>query len=146
MAYFENKETENIPIILLGNKCDLIDIDTDALSKQAQSIANDHFKCTYVETSAKNDINVSKAFQAVVELILKKIDEQNALNAANVSRRSSTVSFMRRISISLPAKTDRRYSDTVVTEIKNQNCSQNKSNTNANNHKKDSHKKHCIIS
>ncbi len=134
----------------MGNKCDLIDIDTDPLSKHAQSLANDHFKCTYVETSAKNDINVSKAFQTVVELILKKIDEQNALNAAaaNISRRSSTVSFMRRISISLPSKTDvsRRYSDTVVNEIKNQNSQQNNKNTNDNNHKKDAHKKHCIIS
>ncbi len=134
---------------MLGNKCDLIDKEVDPLSKQAHSIANDHFKCTYVETSAKNDINVSKAFQTVVELILKKIDEQNALNAAaNVSRRSSTVSFMRRISISLPAKTDasRRYSDTIVNEIKNQNSQQNKKNTNNNNHKKETHKKHCVIS
>jgi len=67
------KDTDNVPIIIVGNKCDLEDdrvVDKDqgkALEKQ--------FNCEYIETSAKNKINVNECFAKIVRKIESKSSE-----------------------------------------------------------------------
>ncbi|CAF0841723.1 unnamed protein product [Brachionus calyciflorus] len=89
------KNTENIPIVLVGNKLDL----KNDTSKVASSL-DDKMKSQYIETSAKDNINVTQIFKLVIDLIIKEIEEtREAINAANnVGRRNSSISFVRRIS------------------------------------------------
>ncbi|XP_053209005.1 GTP-binding protein Di-Ras2-like [Panonychus citri] len=61
-------ENENIPTIVVGNKCDeesLREIPTD----EAQSLIKTFFKsCGFIETSAKTNHNVKEAFQELLSL------------------------------------------------------------------------------
>jgi GTPase KRas protein len=68
----ESSAGNDVPIVLVGNKCDLMSerqVKTEMGNELAKSIS-----CQYIETSAKNDINVAKPFTQVVKLIrsLKK--------------------------------------------------------------------------
>ncbi|MBN3320890.1 RAB10 protein, partial [Atractosteus spatula] len=62
---------ENVDRIILGNKCDLED--KRAVSKEkGQQLAWEH-GVKFLETSAKENINIEKAFSILVEDILKKV-------------------------------------------------------------------------
>ncbi|VDD81535.1 unnamed protein product [Mesocestoides corti] len=52
------KDTENIPIVLVGNKCDLED-ERAVGKEEGQKLAR-QWNCTFMETSAKSKINVSE--------------------------------------------------------------------------------------
>ena len=146
-----------MPLILVGNKLDLIS-ENCSVSHNAKEIANESFKCVYIESSAKENINISRIFETAVELILKEIDElkqlKDSLNGSNnVSRRNSSMSFVRRISENASNKRDasRRYSEPAVVEnnVKNMvksklNCSKESEKSSTPNSKRK--QKNCIIS
>ena len=54
------RNDESVPFILVGNKCDLSD-SREVSQSQAQNLA-ENWKVSYVETSAKTNENVDKAF------------------------------------------------------------------------------------
>jgi small GTP-binding protein len=62
-----------IPIVLVGNKCDLSD-DRDVTTKEARKFADAH-GLAYVETSAKSGDNISEAVTGCARQIEKEIDE-----------------------------------------------------------------------
>ena len=68
------KNPETYPFILLGNKCDKIDERKSEISKIKQYCENKNMP--YYETSAKNAINVEKAFEEVGRLALKRFDKE----------------------------------------------------------------------
>lgn len=120
---------------------------------------DDKIRLQYIQSSAKENKNVSQIFKLVIELILKEIEEtREALNAAaNISRRNSTISFVRRISthnlMGLRADhSSRRYSEPVCVENPKEEKMEKKSDKSS----KDSSKgfttptkrkqKNCIIS
>ncbi|RNA40963.1 ras-related Rap-1b-like [Brachionus plicatilis] len=114
---FTIKNTENIPIVIVGNKSDL----KTEKTKNFLSL-DEKIKFQYVQSSAKENINVPQIFKLVVDLIIKEIEEtREALNAANISRRNSTISFVRRISTHnlMGLRADhsaRRFSEPVCVE------------------------------
>lgn len=65
-----------IPVLLVGNKKDLrgktdtcVPRETaEEYAKRLQNLLNTNFEIPYIETSAKNDENVSHAFQSLVNL------------------------------------------------------------------------------
>lgn len=59
----KQKGRENCIIVLVGNKCDLPDRNVDY--EYAKQYANDN-NILFIETSAKNDINVDNIFQIIV--------------------------------------------------------------------------------
>ena len=64
------ESNNNIPIVLFGNKCDLIEkrvIEDDEAENFAKS---NHME--YFETSAKEDINVEEGFKKIIELAYEK--------------------------------------------------------------------------
>ena len=66
--------TENINLILIGNKCDLKDkrvVSEEEGLKEAQN-----YKISYFETSAKDGINVEKSLDDLIEKIIAKKDEK----------------------------------------------------------------------
>lgn len=70
---------------LCGNKCDLDD-DRQVQSQDAQDYAN-RLGCFYLETSAKNDVNVHKAF----EEIAKKVPLQESCYSDPVEGTGSSI-------------------------------------------------------
>mmetsp|Transcript_16081 Transcript_16081/g.22328 ORF Transcript_16081/g.22328 Transcript_16081/m.22328 type:complete len:224 (+) Transcript_16081:88-759(+) len=72
----EKHATENVNKILIGNKCDMVDkkvIDAD----RGQALANE-YGIKFVETSAKNSINVEEAFVTLAQAIKERlIDTRN---------------------------------------------------------------------
>lgn len=181
------KGSENVPILLIGNKCDAINYfepavvqlsnndtvssqqqtgggeattttgDTSSLSSstailnetisvKAAKLANTVFKSKYLETSAKMNINVTKMFDIVVNLILKELDEirqqqESANLGQSVNRRNSSISFVRRISVGTVNKMSeqsRRYSEPVVNENQSSNGANKKSKKTTSSSGKDS--------
>lgn len=62
------KGDDNIPIVLVGNKCDLEDRE---VSYEDGSTLSQELNCSFIETSAKSGFNVTAAF----ELLVKQIKE-----------------------------------------------------------------------
>ncbi|XP_064607379.1 ras-related protein Rap1 [Liolophura sinensis] len=67
------KDTDDVPMILVGNKCDLED--ERVVGKDQGMNLSRMWTCTFLETSAKAKINVSDIFCDLVRLINKKNPE-----------------------------------------------------------------------
>ena len=73
-----------IPIILVGNKCDLEEY-RQVQSSDAQRLAEE-WKVKYFETSAKNKTNINRIFEELVYLI-EANNQNNIQNTANQNER-----------------------------------------------------------
>jgi len=62
------KDTEDVPMVLVGNKCDLED-ERVVGKDQGQNLAKQFANCTFLETSAKMKINVNEIFHDLVRQI-----------------------------------------------------------------------------
>ena len=71
-----------IPIILVGNKCDLEEY-RQVQSSDAQRLAEE-WRVKYFETSAKNKININRIFEELVYLI----EANNQTNIQNTSNQN----------------------------------------------------------
>lgn len=70
------KDTNEVPMILVGNKCDLED--ERAVGKdQGMKVARD-FNCAFLESSAKSKVNVNEIFYNLVQQINRKSPEKKA--------------------------------------------------------------------
>lgn len=68
------KDTPEVPMILVGNKCDLED--ERVVSKdQGQQLAK-QFNCAFMEASAKMKINISEIFSNLVRQINSKTPDR----------------------------------------------------------------------
>ncbi|EGW31401.1 GTP-binding protein of the ras family [Spathaspora passalidarum NRRL Y-27907] len=56
---------EDLPMILVGNKCDL-NLQRQVDTKEGQQLAH-KFKCKFVETSVKDNVNVNIAFEGLID-------------------------------------------------------------------------------
>jgi len=66
------KDTDDVPMILIGNKCDL-ESDRVVGRDQGQQLARSWGNCSFMETSAKARINVTEAFTDLVSQINNKL-------------------------------------------------------------------------
>ncbi|KAK3585832.1 hypothetical protein CHS0354_038357 [Potamilus streckersoni] len=83
------KDTDEVPMILVGNKCDLEDervVGKDQGAKLAQS-----WDCGFVETSAKAKINVNEIFFSLVRAINKKNPDTRGGKKSGKSKSSCTL-------------------------------------------------------
>jgi len=67
------KDTDDVPMILVGNKCDLED--ERVVGKDQGTHLAQEFNCAFLETSAKAKVNVQTIFQDLVRQINKKNPE-----------------------------------------------------------------------
>jgi Ras-related protein Rab-7A len=57
-------------IVLIGNKCDKCK-ERKVKDSQIKQYCESHNNIPYFETRAKNDVNVEKAFEEIVRLIIR---------------------------------------------------------------------------
>jgi len=62
------KDTDNVPMMLVGNKCDLAD-QRVITTEQGEALAT-KFNAKFIEASAKTKINVDEIFHTLVRLII----------------------------------------------------------------------------
>jgi small GTP-binding protein len=67
---FRDKDCEDVPMVLVGNKCDL-EPNRAVTTAQGAELARS-FGCEYVETSAKERINVEHVFFTLVREINRR--------------------------------------------------------------------------
>ncbi|MCH0629797.1 GTP-binding protein [Kocuria palustris] len=83
-AFYEQilrvKDLDSVPVLVVGNKCDL-EIERQVLFEEGQALAN-QFGCKFLETLAKQRINVEEAFYDLVRSIRDKDNHATALAAA----------------------------------------------------------------
>ncbi|KAI1726869.1 ras family domain-containing protein [Ditylenchus destructor] len=73
--------SEDVVKMLLGNKCDMAD--RRVISKErGERIAIDH-GIRFLETSAKANINIDKAFYDLAEAILDRMPDQNVIDTGS---------------------------------------------------------------
>uniref|UniRef100_A0A2P2HVY9 small monomeric GTPase n=1 Tax=Hirondellea gigas TaxID=1518452 RepID=A0A2P2HVY9_9CRUS len=68
------KDTDDVPMILVGNKCDLED-ERVVGKDQGLNLAK-HFQCAFLESSAKAKINVNEIFYDLVRQINRKTPDK----------------------------------------------------------------------
>ncbi|XP_067946080.1 ras-like protein 2 [Watersipora subatra] len=83
------KDRDNIPMVLIGNKCDL--------SRDLRSVSGEHgkalareLKLHYVETSAKLNLNVEQAFHDTARYIRKFQEEERQLHIVKPKKRKKS--------------------------------------------------------
>ncbi|KAI8870169.1 ras-domain-containing protein [Ramicandelaber brevisporus] len=69
------KDVDLVPLILVGNKCDLLH-EREVSQAEGYAMAR-RLSCEFIETSAKECINVENAFYTVVRMIRSQRDGQN---------------------------------------------------------------------
>eukprot|EP00695_Tsukubamonas_globosa_P003791 TRINITY_DN831_c0_g1_i1.p1 TRINITY_DN831_c0_g1~~TRINITY_DN831_c0_g1_i1.p1 ORF type:complete len:216 (-),score=90.60 TRINITY_DN831_c0_g1_i1:133-780(-) len=83
MKNIEQHASENVNKILIGNKCDLIEkkvVDTST----GQALA-DEYGIKFLETSAKNNINVEEAFFTIARDIKKRLIDVDGAGAGGAA-------------------------------------------------------------
>jgi len=78
------KDKDNFPMVLVGNKCDL-EFERQVAVNEGRDLAK-HLGCVFMETSAKQSINVDEAFYSVVREIRKYNKEQKDIRPAGGPR------------------------------------------------------------
>jgi len=69
------KGKEEVPLILVGSKCDL-EQDRDVQRSEGQALA-EKFGCPFFETSAKTRVNVDEVFTELVRIVQKSKMQQH---------------------------------------------------------------------
>ncbi|KAI9102858.1 small GTPase superfamily [Phlyctochytrium arcticum] len=70
------KDTDKVPMVLVGNKCDLED-DRVVSRDQGSSLASQWGGCTFLETSARKKINVDEVFFDLVRQINRSLPDKD---------------------------------------------------------------------
>ncbi|XP_043209228.1 ras-related protein O-Krev-like [Amphibalanus amphitrite] len=69
------QDTDDVPMILVGNKCDLED-ERVVGKDQGLNLARQFNNCAFLESSAKSKINVNEIFYDLVRQINRKSPEK----------------------------------------------------------------------
>lgn len=91
MKNIEEHAAENVNKILIGNKCDLVEkkvVDTE----RAKQLAAE-YGLKFLETSAKNNINVEEAFFAITRDIKARLIDSNEPESSNTNTSSTHQGF-----------------------------------------------------
>ena len=75
------KHESNVPIMIIGNKCELEE-DRRVTKSEAQTFADEN-GFLFIETSAKCDINVNEAFERFARHVLTKVRPRSGVKATD---------------------------------------------------------------
>ncbi|CDW77976.1 rab small monomeric gtpase [Stylonychia lemnae] len=75
----EPREPHTLPFLVLGNKSDVDEGQKKISEKEAKKFCNENGEMLCFETSAKNNVNVEAAFQALIARVVKRQDDMNKI-------------------------------------------------------------------
>ncbi|KAF5869556.1 putative ras-2 protein [Botrytis fragariae] len=81
--------SEPVPIMLVGNKCDRV-TEREVSTQEGHALARE-LGCEFVEASAKNCVNVEKAFYDVVRQLRRQRQQRSSASGAGKSPRANTM-------------------------------------------------------
>ncbi|XP_065911874.1 ras-like protein rasG [Dysidea avara] len=81
------KDTSRVPVVLVGNKCDIADTQREVQHGEGEFLARS-FNCPFFETSAKLRINIDNAFHELVRQIKKWQPDQDKPGVDNQNSKS----------------------------------------------------------
>eukprot|EP00802_Teleaulax_amphioxeia_P015718 Tamp_15814.p2 GENE.Tamp_15814~~Tamp_15814.p2 ORF type:complete len:211 (+),score=46.47 Tamp_15814:726-1358(+) len=87
MRQIQQHASENVNKVLVGNKCDMLDKKVVETSR-GQALA-DEFGIKFYETSAKKNLNVDQAFTDIARDVMRRLQEQEALDGGG--KKAATV-------------------------------------------------------
>jgi len=84
------KDSKNIPMVLVGNKCDLED-EREVKKEEGEQLSQ-QFGCPFFETSAKDHVNVDECFRELVREVrrYKEMESQKVNNNNNKNSGKAT--------------------------------------------------------
>ncbi|XP_044311165.1 GTP-binding protein REM 1 isoform X2 [Varanus komodoensis] len=111
------RQAENIPIILVGNKTDLVRCREVSVEGRACAVV---FDCKFIETSAALQHNVAELFEGVVRQIRLRRDskEANDRRMSLYKRKESLTKKVRRFLDRLVARNNRK----VALKVRSKSC------------------------
>eukprot|EP01126_Amoeba_proteus_P028722 TRINITY_DN282_c0_g4_i1.p1 TRINITY_DN282_c0_g4~~TRINITY_DN282_c0_g4_i1.p1 ORF type:complete len:216 (+),score=37.08 TRINITY_DN282_c0_g4_i1:127-774(+) len=65
-----HKNSEEVPLVLVGNKCDLVK-KREVEQKDGKEMARE-YRCPFLEASAKNDVNINEIFHSLIDQLWQK--------------------------------------------------------------------------
>ena len=68
------KDKDKLPMVLIGNKCDL-ETERQVTTSEGQDLAKS-WGCPFLESSAKTRVNVDESFFALVREVRKELDSK----------------------------------------------------------------------
>jgi small GTP-binding protein len=80
--------SENFPMILVGNKTDLDD-SRQVSTHLGQKLATENGNMLFIETSAKSNNNVEQAFKKIAEIALQRQEKMQKDSTDNLVNRRS---------------------------------------------------------
>ncbi|KAH7928755.1 P-loop containing nucleoside triphosphate hydrolase protein [Leucogyrophana mollusca] len=80
---FMAKDPELYPAIIVAAKCDLADSDREVSTNEGRHLA-EVLGCEFIETSAKEDHNVTEAFTSIVRLITSRNPPQSVIHRSRL--------------------------------------------------------------
>ncbi len=83
------KDAKAVPIVLVGNKCDLVD-EVEVTKDEGEELSK-KWNCPFFESSAKNHINVDEAFRELVREVRRFKAEAEKQNPVNQSQKKKKV-------------------------------------------------------
>ena len=80
--------------MIIGNKCDLKDEDERKVSTEEGQMMAQRCRIPFIETSAKMNVNITKAFYDMAEMILEKppVETPDVALTANIHLTSPKIS------------------------------------------------------
>ncbi|TGO40840.1 hypothetical protein BHYA_0030g00060 [Botrytis hyacinthi] len=81
--------SEPVPIMLVGNKCDRV-TEREVSTQEGHALARE-LGCEFVEASAKNCVNVEKAFYDVVRQLRRQRQQRSSASGTGKSPRANTM-------------------------------------------------------
>ena len=79
---------DNIPIVIFGNKCDLIE-KTEVEKDEAEQFAKDN-EMEYFETSAKQNINIENGFKSIIDKAYETAQEEDGLDLKKTQKKKKS--------------------------------------------------------
>ncbi|KAF5097193.1 hypothetical protein D0Z03_001469 [Geotrichum reessii] len=86
------KDKDSFPVVLVGNKCDLGETERAVSLEEGRSLARQFGNCKFMETSAKQRVNVEDAFYELVRQvrIFNKDPPTGSASTSTASNRNSS--------------------------------------------------------